>query len=150
MTTNENTPPATPNDKPDLRHVVEEALDAFWDVVAENYPLAEAGDLSPLSTVNLDDAAMTAAEEWVRNNVPVLCKTCGGEIAETVNDSNFGEGECGPCEYRRYASQPLLVDAANLSLGFVCSWEKEKGVTEPTTVRRTLEDGLARANGNAV
>jgi hypothetical protein len=35
-----------------------------------------------------------------------LCKTCGSEIVETVNDSNFNDGECGPCEYERYKSRP--------------------------------------------
>ena len=78
------------------------------------------------------------------------CKTCGSDIAETINDSNFHEGECGPCEYRRYTSQPALVDAANIALGFVGAWEKEKQVTEPTTVRRWLEAALTQADhGNA-
>lgn len=42
------------SEKPDLSHVVEAALDAFWDVVVDHYPLAETGDLSPLTTVALD------------------------------------------------------------------------------------------------
>ena len=24
---------------------------------------------------------------------PAICKTCGSEIVETINDSNFNEGE---------------------------------------------------------
>ena len=41
------------------------------------------------------------------------CKTCGSEIVETVNGSNFHDGECGPCEYLRYKLQPALYSALN-------------------------------------
>lgn len=42
------------------------------------------------------------------------CKTCGSEIVESVNDSNFGDGECGPCEHERYKSQPALLKLARM------------------------------------
>jgi len=48
------------------------------------------------------------------------CKTCGSEIVETINDSNFREGECGPCEYQRYKSQPKLLEASFLAYGVLC------------------------------
>jgi hypothetical protein len=42
----------------------------------------------------------------------VRCRACGSEIVESINDSKFREGECGPCEYERYTSQPALVALA--------------------------------------
>ena len=42
-----------------------------------------------------------------------ICTTCGSEIVETINDSNFNEGECGPCEYARYKLQPELYSVLN-------------------------------------
>lgn len=46
------------------------ALDAFWSVITENFPAAVSGDLSPLTTNHLSNAAETAVEEWIGNNVP--------------------------------------------------------------------------------
>ena len=40
-----------------------------------------------------------------------ICKTCNSEIVWDINDSNFHEGECGPCEYRRYQVQPEFAEA---------------------------------------
>jgi predicted RNA-binding Zn-ribbon protein involved in translation (DUF1610 family) len=40
-----------------------------------------------------------------RSTAPARCTTCGSDIDDTVNGSNFGDGECGPCEERRYRSQ---------------------------------------------
>lgn len=40
------------------------------------------------------------------------CRTCGSEIVETINESNFRDGECGPCEYERYKTQPMLMAAS--------------------------------------
>jgi hypothetical protein len=42
---------------------------------------------------------------------PVNCKTCGSEINDSINGSNFHEGECGLCEYRRYRSAPDVLRA---------------------------------------
>lgn len=53
-----------------LESLAEEALDAFWDVVARRYPEAMTGDVSPLTTFQLSQAAERAIEEWVDNNVP--------------------------------------------------------------------------------
>lgn len=53
------------------------------------------------------------ADEYVHvGRAASCCKTCGSEIVPTVNDSHFSEGECGPCEHRRYATQPTLVTRA--------------------------------------
>jgi len=50
--------------------LVDEALHAFWQVVAEHFPQAASGDLSPLLTIRLKLAASDAVEEWVAYNVP--------------------------------------------------------------------------------
>lgn len=94
---------------PDIETLLREAGDAFWQVVARRFPTATSGDLSPLATLAFHKAAEAAVKEWIRNNVPRHCKTCGSEIVDTVNGSTFDDGECGPCEYRRYQSQPKLL-----------------------------------------
>lgn len=55
---------------PDLRSVTDEALEAFWQVIVKRYPQATTGDLSPLTTIRLDQAAEVAIAEWVWANVP--------------------------------------------------------------------------------
>jgi hypothetical protein len=52
------------------------------------------------------------SEEFVRIDGNTHCKTCGSEIAETINDTCFRDGECGPCEYQRYRSQPVMLALA--------------------------------------
>ncbi len=49
--------------------LADEALDAFWDKIVEHFPEAKFGDLSPERTRRLQDAAVTAVEEWITNNV---------------------------------------------------------------------------------
>jgi hypothetical protein len=49
--------------------LAEEALDAFWNVIVQKFPEATSGDLSPLATFQLDQAAEAAVKEWVQNNV---------------------------------------------------------------------------------
>lgn len=38
-----------------------------------------------------------------------VCKTCESEMTATVNDSHFGDGECGGCEYERYRNHADLL-----------------------------------------
>lgn len=140
---NNQTPPAF------RKGVTEKALGAFWEAVAREYPEAEFGDLSPERDAKLLLAAEKAVAEWAANNLPVLCKTCGSDLAEKENESTFNDGECCRCEYRRYASQPFLLDAAHMSLGFVQSWEKTHNVGEPSLLRKTLEAATQQADGNA-
>jgi hypothetical protein len=52
-----------------VREACSNALDAFWREVANMYPAATTGDLSPERTLQLDDAAQNAVHEWVVNNV---------------------------------------------------------------------------------
>jgi len=56
--------------KSTIQVLIDEALTAFWDVIARHYPQAESGDLSPWATIKLTLAAENAVEEWVANNVP--------------------------------------------------------------------------------
>jgi hypothetical protein len=62
-----------------------------------------------------------------------ICKTSGSEIVETVNDSLFGDGECDGCEYRRYKTQPQLLEALD------CLLEQ--------TIDMQLADGIVLTDG---
>ena len=55
-------------EKREIEHLTEDALDAFWELVAERFPNAESGDLSPLTSFALGQAAETAVKEWIGNN----------------------------------------------------------------------------------
>jgi hypothetical protein len=69
-----------------------------------------------------------ATEEYHQVTETTHCTACGSEIVESVNESTFGDGECGPCECVRYrAARRLLVrneelvSAANAVVG---TWER--------------------------
>ena len=51
------------------QQLVNEALDAFWQVIVKHFFKATTGDLSPLATFRLDQAAEAAIKEWIANNV---------------------------------------------------------------------------------
>ena len=53
----------------EIQPIVDEALEAFWDVVVKRFPEAETGDLSPGATIDLQMAAEDAVSEWIANNV---------------------------------------------------------------------------------
>ena len=59
--------------------IIEDALDAFWQVVADRFPAAESGDLSPWQTIKLECAAHDALRHWIENNVPA-----GASVAPAV------------------------------------------------------------------
>ena len=50
--------------------LAEDAMQAFWAVVAERFPEATTGDLSIERTIALTITAQAAIREWVQNNVP--------------------------------------------------------------------------------
>lgn len=80
------------------------------------------------------------------------CKTCGSEIVPTVNDSLFGEGECLGCEYRRYHSQPALLEALDYLLDQTVDQDLGFGIelTEgECDARKEALKALAIAHGNA-
>lgn len=66
------------------------------------------------------------------------CETCGSEIEETINESNFGDGECGPCEYGRYKSQPELLTAAEDALEDLKAWKAAVGTEECPETDETI------------
>jgi hypothetical protein len=53
-----------------LRESIEEAQEAFWNVIVKRYPEATTGNLSPGATIDFHVAADNAVGEWVRNNCP--------------------------------------------------------------------------------
>ena len=55
-------------EKREIEQLTEDALDAFWEFVAERFPNAKTGDLSPLASFALGQAAETAVKEWIGNN----------------------------------------------------------------------------------
>lgn len=54
--------------KPSAKDITERALDAFWKIVAQQFPNAKTSDLSPLATIQIDTAAEAAVSEWIENN----------------------------------------------------------------------------------
>jgi hypothetical protein len=91
----------------------------------------------------------------------VICKRCHCEIVESINDSLFGEGECGACEYLRYRTQPELL-RLTISLRNACEdrisileEEREEGTGDPddiqdqidhwTVLQRRCEQALTQA-----
>ncbi len=74
------------------------------------------------------------------------CKTCGSEIVETINDSNFLEGECGLCEYERYKSHPELLAACKAMVNGI---PDELMDTHLRNLVDRLEAAIEKTNGNA-
>lgn len=66
------------------------------------------------------------------------CTTCGSEIVETVNDSAFCDGECGPCEYLRYKTQPEVLEVLDRLLDLTLDQDLAVGneLTEKETDAR--------------
>lgn len=73
-------------------------------------------------------ANVDAIEEWISNNDPELCTTCHSEIVATINDSGFGNGECNACEYRRFRTQPALIEALDYLLRQTVDMDLEYGI----------------------
>ena len=48
-----------------------------------------------------------------------ICLTCGSEIVETINDTHFRRGECGPCEFACYMACGDLIEAATSAIDYV-------------------------------
>ncbi len=87
----------------------------------------------------------------MKNRISITtCETCGSEIVESINDSNFHEGECGPCEYHRYRTQPELLHACGLALDEIDQWVEVIGGSEdPRTAFavHALVAAIAEATG---
>lgn len=52
-----------------LESLADKALDAFWQVIVDQFPNATSGDLSPGASLALGMAAEEAIREWIANNV---------------------------------------------------------------------------------
>jgi hypothetical protein len=75
---------------------------------------------------------------------------------ETVNDGSFREGECGPCEYGRYQSQPVLAGHLGRLIEIAGSvagnWENGCLADAVNALARAAEEAktaLALAHGEA-
>lgn len=86
----------------------------------------------------------------------VYCKTCGSEVVETVNDSAFRDGECGPCEFARYKSQPELLahleNIIEMSHSVAANWESgdlAAAVRNLDRIATAAELAITKAHGNA-
>ena len=90
-------------DSPKQAHEIANAQPESWQRCEEheNNALRVSNEVQDLAT-----------QEYARIDGSTHCKTCGSEIVETITDSVFSEGECGPCEYRRYVTQPVLLELA--------------------------------------
>ncbi len=53
-----------------VKRVADKALHVFWNLVADEFPQAMGGDLSPERSIALSEAAESAVAEWINNNVP--------------------------------------------------------------------------------
>ena len=59
------------------------AQEAFWDVIAKEFPEAKSGDFSPADSVAFDSACVQAATAWVEGNVAALSADgTGGQPGE--------------------------------------------------------------------
>lgn len=54
----------------ELRILTEDALEAFWAVVAQRYPQASSGDLPIDISLDLQGLAELAIATWIQSNVP--------------------------------------------------------------------------------
>lgn len=91
-------------------------------------------------------------EEFIAIDGNSHCKTCGSEIVETINDSNFHGGECGACEYQRYQSQPDLLDACYTALDEIEQWDDVMGGSEDPRTQEAidaLKEATKKAHGKA-
>ena len=52
-----------------IDQLTQHALDAFWNIVAAQFPHTSTGDLSPLVSFHLTQAAESAVRAWVSANV---------------------------------------------------------------------------------
>src|SRR5436190_1950128 len=107
--TTKRTSPAHPQAKR-----IERAIDALIEV-SDHWDEDEVSTYPP-DLPSFDEFIETLSTsllsiEWKEAAKKAICTTCGSEIVATINNSNFRDGECGPCEYNRYTSQAALLSA---------------------------------------
>jgi len=86
---------------PEEAHAIASEQDDDWEYCDDQdwHRYSLSGSVLDIESGELIDVADPTA---------MHCKTCDREITEAVNDTNFRDGECGPCEHARYLSQPVL------------------------------------------
>lgn len=57
--------------KEDRAAILQVAQEAFWEVIADQYPDAERGDFMPDAACALDNALESALEHWLTMNLPL-------------------------------------------------------------------------------
>lgn len=92
-----------------LDALTDEALGAFWRLVAGRFPQAMSGDLSPGATMALRMAAEDALREWVSNNAA---------DGEPGPETELTGATLPPADFWRpdrdmYAVEPAVRDVAN-------------------------------------
>jgi len=60
--------PIISHDTPRLNAILDEGEAIFWEYIAEAYPEASSGDLSPAEAINLSEAMRSAVTEWLQFN----------------------------------------------------------------------------------
>jgi len=53
------------------KKVMQKAQDAFWKVVAKEFPEVKYGDMDPMQTVKMDQDMMEVINVWLENNYEV-------------------------------------------------------------------------------
>lgn len=80
-----------------LQTITDQALDAFWQVIVQHFPDATSGDLSPLATFQLSQAAEAAVKEWIANNVVTNeCDVAPGYRFRLFRESDRFPDFCAP------------------------------------------------------
>lgn len=91
-------------------------------------------------------------EEFIAIGGNCHCKKCGSEIVDTINDSNFRAGECGPCEYERYQSQEDLLKACEAMCGMMYrdkNGDERIDLDQYEQAEPSCRRAVAKAKGNA-
>ena len=92
---------------PEEAHAIAEDREDDWELCDRNFDgLRICPDVKDLET-----------DESHRVGKTSRCRNCNREIVDSINDSHFHHGECGPCEYLRYKSQPKLLAAGFATVG---------------------------------
>ena len=159
-----DTPPATKQFCVWADHVRRVYQHVEADSPAEAYRLASdrpeswetCGDESRHDYRLTNEVLDLATEEFIAPEGHRACRTCGIEIVHGVNGSNFGDGECGSCEYARYRSQPglharcaELATAADAFLGSRAGGDLDVVVRDLARVALETKSFLTDTYGNA-
>ncbi len=110
-------------------------------------------DLCDTRTYRLSNEVQDlATEEFTSVRDPKCCRTCGSEIVESINGSNFHDGECGSCEYQGYRACGELIEALDELLAQTLDQDLAVGnelSDREEDARQRATSAIARAHGHA-